>query len=82
MGSRKYYAVFSNRGEVSVYSQYGQPTLHAFYTKAERDSWVEEMDCFDGNINNRAWSITSKVAYEAYSHVVDGVRILNVVIGA
>ena len=67
-----YYALEQKNGNVSPFSNYGRPVLHIFYGKKERDDFVNNYVSSD--LNHSASVTTSKIAYEAYSKVVDGVR--------
>lgn len=67
-----YYALEQTHGNVSPFSSYGRPTLHIFYTKNERDEFVQNFEGTD--INNFAVVTDSKTAYDAYSSLVDGIR--------
>lgn len=71
---KKYYAVESGFGFIFVGSEYGQPTLHIFNSKKEREDYAKEHDVENGNINHRCWVIEATTAYKYYSHIVDGIR--------
>ena len=68
----KFYALEQIFGNISIYSEYGRPYLHVFDSKRERDNFVNDYESID--VNHSAEATTSKVAYGAYTHIVDGVR--------
>lgn len=70
---RKFYALEQFKGNVSTTSSYGRPRLHVFYSKSERDDFVESYH--RKNINNFAVETDSKTAISSYSHIADGVRV-------
>lgn len=72
--NKKFYALEQTHGHISVYSAIGAPTLHIFGGKKERDEWVNEYNATKGDPNHSATETNSKVAYDAYSSIVDGVR--------
>lgn len=73
---KRYYAVESTKGRVSIASSYGQPKLYIFWNAEDRDSFIRGHELFSEN-NVVAWKITAKEAYKFYSHIVDGVREWN-----
>lgn len=68
----KFYALEQIFGNTSVYSEYGRPCLHVFNSKCERDEFISNYATVD--YNHSAEATTSKVAYSAYTHIIDGVR--------
>lgn len=67
-----YYALEQTTGNISPFSSHGRPILHIFYSKKDRDDFVNNYEPSD--INHSASVTTSKIAYEAYSKIIDGVR--------
>ena len=59
---KHYYALEQTHSNISIWSQYGRPTLHVFNSKKERD------------LNHSIDVTTSNIARKAYTKVFDGVR--------
>ena len=77
---KHYYALEQTHGNISIWSQYGRPTLHVFNSKKERDDFVKEYEpC---GLNHSIDVTTSNIARKAYTKVFGGVRMFtnNVII--
>ncbi len=69
---KHYYALVSGYGFISIWSKYGQPTLHVFNSKKERDNFVWNNDVLNGNINHRCWKCKISDVKSAYFYKYDG----------
>ena len=69
---KHYYALEQTTGNISIWSQYGRPTLHVFNSKKERDNFVREYEPCD--LSHLSYVTTAVVARKAYTKVFDGVR--------
>lgn len=69
---KHYYALEQTYGNISIWSQYGRPTLHVFNSKKERDTFVSEYEPCD--LNHSIDVTTSNIARKAYTKIFDGVR--------
>ena len=69
---KHYYALEQTHGNISIYSQYGRPTLHVFNSKKGRDKFVREYESSD--LDHSVDVTTSNIARKAYTKVFDGVR--------
>ena len=67
---KHYYALEQTHGMISIWSQYGRPTLHVFNSKKERDSFVREYEPCD--LSHCAYVTKSAVAYKAYTKIRNG----------
>ena len=69
---KHYYALEQTHGNISIWSKYGRPTLHVFYSKEKRDKFVKEyMPC---DINHSIVVTTEEIARKAYTTIFEGVR--------
>lgn len=67
---KHYYALEQTHGNISIWSQYGRPTLHVFNNKKERDAFVREYEPCD--LNHSIDVTTSAIAYKAYTKIRNG----------
>ena len=69
---KHYYALEQTHGNISIWSQYGRPTLHVFNSKKDRNKFVREYEPCD--LNHSVDVTTSNIAMKAYAKIFDGVR--------
>lgn len=67
---KHYYALEQTHGNISIWSQYGRPTLHVFNSKKGRDNFVREYEPVD--LNHSVDVTTSEIAYKAYTKIRNG----------